>query len=135
EGPNNDDFDPGAFCGTDCVPRNCGDGVLDDGEQCDHGAMNDDTIADACRTHCLLAYCGDGAVDLAEECDDGDLNRDSEPDACRVSCRAPYCGDRIRDSGESCDGTYCCAFNCSCDTTVAGCFAFEGGCIYLGGPG
>jgi len=52
-------------------PPACGDGVVDDGEQCDDGAANSDTEPDACRTSCLEAYCGDGVADSGEACDDG----------------------------------------------------------------
>ncbi len=52
----------------------CGDGNLDTGEECDAGAANSDSIADACRTTCHLAGCSDGVVDTGEICDDGELD-------------------------------------------------------------
>src|SRR6185436_16742974 len=35
----------------------------DPGEECDDGAANSDTTADACRTNCTLPRCGDGVPD------------------------------------------------------------------------
>jgi cysteine-rich repeat protein len=49
----------------------CGDGVLDEGEECDDGEANSDTEPDACRTLCVLPWCGDGVTDSGEACDDG----------------------------------------------------------------
>ena len=49
----------------------CGDGVLNDGEECDDGADNSDLDPDACRTDCTRPRCGDGVIDRAEACDPG----------------------------------------------------------------
>ena len=48
----------------------CGDGVVQDGEECDDAWENDD--AAPCTSTCKANICGDGLV-LAdvEECDDG----------------------------------------------------------------
>ena len=54
------------------VKPHCGDGLLDPGEECDHGSENSDELADACRTTCEFAHCGDGVSDEGEQCDDGD---------------------------------------------------------------
>jgi uncharacterized repeat protein (TIGR01451 family) len=42
---------------------NCGNAVLDEGEECDDGPLNSDTEPDACRTSCRRAGCGDGVAD------------------------------------------------------------------------
>ncbi len=82
----------------------CGDGVLRiPGEQCDDGAANSDSAADACRTNCRFAHCGDGVVDDGEECDDGAANSDLATGACRTDCRSAFCGDGVEDMGELCD--------------------------------
>ncbi len=54
-------------------PATCGDGAVDDGEECDDGGANSDTEPDACRTSCVLPWCGDGVADGGEACDDGTL--------------------------------------------------------------
>jgi MYXO-CTERM domain-containing protein len=81
----------------------CGNGHLDQAEQCDSGAANSDTLPGACRTDCLLAHCGDGVVDTGEACDDGAGNSDTAPGACRTTCVKPTCGDGVVDPGEACD--------------------------------
>lgn len=77
----------------------CGNGLLDDGEQCDDGNADD---TDGCPGSCMPAECGDGFVWLGvEECDDG--NGD-DSDACLGSCTAATCGDGIVWFGiEACD--------------------------------
>lgn len=83
----------------------CGNGVVDDGEECDDGAANSDFAADACRTNCTLAHCGDSVTDAGEDCDNGPANSHTVPDACRPDCTLPGCGDGVVDvsSGETCD--------------------------------
>jgi cysteine-rich repeat protein len=88
----------------------CGDGTVDEGEQCDDGANNDDEEPNACRTDCTRARCGDGVVDDGppnnENCDDGNQ---IEGDDCPASCKFPIvlnpqlilgkglCGDTPQD--------------------------------------
>ncbi|MFT4703576.1 MAG: cysteine-rich repeat protein, partial [Bradymonadia bacterium] len=78
----------GDGCEADCtlVPGTCGDGNVDAaaGEQCDNGAANSNTDADACREDCMLASCGDDVVDTGEDCDGGD---DCQAD-CSISAAA-----------------------------------------------
>ena len=57
--------------GPDLLAPGCGDGHLDEGEECDSGPANSDTKPDACRTSCRKASCGDGVPDTGEACDDG----------------------------------------------------------------
>ncbi|MBI1826253.1 MAG: DUF4215 domain-containing protein [Planctomycetes bacterium] len=106
--PNNDTFccdtQWDAQCaseaqGSGCVATQCGDGVVQGGEQCDDGNANDN---DACTNACTIARCGDGIVQTGvEECDDGNLNNN---DACTNSCVLARCGDGIVQSGvEQCD--------------------------------
>ena len=80
-------------------PGVCGDGVVDDGEECDDG--NDDDTDD-CLASCVTAVCGDGVVqDGVEDCDDGN---DVEEDACLSDCSAASCGDGVVQEGvEVCD--------------------------------
>jgi cysteine-rich repeat protein len=77
----------------------CGDGVVNDGEQCDDG--NDDDTDD-CTSSCQLARCGDGFVQAGvEECDDGN---DIDTDDCPSICQLARCGDGFVQAGvEECD--------------------------------
>ncbi len=107
------------------IPPGCGNGVLEQGEYCDDGANNSDTLADACRMNCTLAACGDGVVDGSEQCDgpalDGmdctDFGSSTGVLACNFDCTfdssdCTYCGNDVAqgtdplDAGyETCDGT------------------------------
>jgi cysteine-rich repeat protein len=64
----------------------CGDGVVEEPEQCDDG-NHDDT--DGCDSRCELARCGDGIVQVGEDCDDANLIND---DACSNLCKDPSGG-------------------------------------------
>lgn len=87
----------------------CGNGGVDDGEECDCGAgaatsascvaPNSDVLPDACRTDCRRAHCGDGVLDAAEACDDGN---DVDEDACTSSCEVNVCGDGVPRRSRAC---------------------------------
>lgn len=84
----------------DTVGEDCGDGVVQAGEQCDLGPDNSET--GNCTPECQLTTCGDGYV-LAgiEECDDGNT---SNTDACVGVCQLATCGDGFIQAGvEACD--------------------------------
>jgi hypothetical protein len=83
----------------------CGNGVVEEFEECDDGEANSDSTPNACRVTCHLARCGDGVLDDAidEQCDDGADNINNQPNACRQSCELPSCGDGVTDMGEACD--------------------------------
>jgi hypothetical protein len=81
----------------------CGNGEIDQEEECDDAGDNDDVKPNACRTTCREAACGDGVLDADEACDDGDDNSASAPNACRTTCEEPACGDGVHDDGEACD--------------------------------
>jgi cysteine-rich repeat protein len=68
----------------------CGDGKLDEKEECDNGPQNS-TLSDAdCRPDCSLSRCGDGIIDSTELCDDGNrLNGDSCDRFCLVEDGEP----------------------------------------------
>lgn len=62
----------------------CGNGKLEEREQCDRGPLNALTPNADCRPDCTFGRCGDGILDpLTEECDDG--NR-FEGDGCSLRC-------------------------------------------------
>lgn len=80
------------------VSHECGDHVVDEGEQCDDG---NESSGDACVAGCVLARCGDGLVHAGvEACDDGNS---VDADGCRNGCALPTCGDQLVDPGEECD--------------------------------
>jgi cysteine-rich repeat protein len=96
-----------------CIPS-CGNGLLEDGEDCDDGfdksapAYNDDNRHGGCSTMCKLGpRCGDGMVNGDEECDMGkDNGVDLGEGTCSLACtRLHFCGDGIPDGdlGEECD--------------------------------
>ncbi|MEM6292235.1 MAG: DUF4215 domain-containing protein [Myxococcota bacterium] len=78
---------------------NCGDGVLDPGEECDPG---DPLIGpgQACLPGCIENVCGDGDIGPDEQCDDGN---DIDDDGCRNDCVLGSCGDGNVDVFEDCD--------------------------------
>lgn len=91
-----------------CIPPpDCGDGTVDNDEECDDG---NNTSGDGCSAACTnegtpAAECGDGTVDEGEECDDGN---NMNGDGCSTTCiidDAPTeeCGDETVDTGEECD--------------------------------
>lgn len=82
------------------APR-CGDGNVDQGEECDMGAQNSDAPHWAyCQGDCTLPRCGDGKQRLGEVCDDGN---DNNFDSCGNDCFSGKCGDGMVDAGEQCD--------------------------------
>jgi cysteine-rich repeat protein len=81
-------------------PPVCGDGNVDDGEECDDGGVNADDAN--CTADCKLNVCGDGLV-LAgtEECDDGNAD---DTDECIAGCILATCGDgQVWTGMEGCD--------------------------------
>jgi len=85
---------------TTDTPGVCGDGNVDDGEECDEGVNNSDDAA--CTSACLNNVCGDGKVNNGvEECDDGNTE---DGDGCTSMCKSNVCGDGIIYEGvELCD--------------------------------
>ncbi len=73
---------------TTCVPNgcartgDCGDGRVDDGEECDDENL---TPGDGCSSTCTIEVCGNGVVDPGEECDDENA---MSHDGCSSGCLA-----------------------------------------------
>src|SRR6185295_2163642 len=111
-------------------PPSCGDGALNDDEQCDDG---NETGGDGCSANCLVveqgyacptpgaectpaAICGDRAQIDSEQCDDGNSNGS---DGCSTTCQLErdfacptpgepclstvHCGDGLVSGDETCD--------------------------------
>ncbi len=80
-------------------PPYCGDGVANNGEECDDGNRRP---ADGCSPACKRDACGDTFVSANEECDDGNV---IAGDGCDARCLFEYCGDGIVQEalGEQCD--------------------------------
>jgi cysteine-rich repeat protein len=108
-----------------CVATSmCGDGVVDDTEECDDGAANSDVLPDRCRRSCRDPDCGDGVVDEDEACDDRNA---IDGDGCDADCEseADACGNGVLDEDEACDDGNAvdgdgCDEDCSTDTSVCG---------------
>ena len=86
DGAANDDAAPNA-CRTDCRLPHCGDGVVDTGEECDDGNIqNCDGCSALCTTEVGLG-CGDGIPypSCGESCDDGNA---VAGDGCTAQCVA-----------------------------------------------
>ncbi len=63
----------------------CGNGLREEGEECDDGPNNANIQNARCRLDCSFARCGDDILDSAsEECDDGNRLRD---DGCDRYCK------------------------------------------------
>ena len=124
------------LCGSGCgsIPSPyCGDGIIDDSEECDDGGesgycnsdctysvcgdekpnlsageeCDDGIVTASCDIDCTFSECGDGTLNTiaSEECDDGNANSGDGCDAvCKVEVPADhYCGDGNIDPGEECD--------------------------------
>lgn len=81
----------------------CGNGVVNAGEQCDGSA--DAACPGDCQPDCTCAGCGNGVVDAGEQCDGND---DAAcPGQCLGTCACPAatCGNGIKEASEICDGS------------------------------
>lgn len=77
----------------------CGNGLLEQNEECDDGNNIDDAT---CTADCLIpAVCGNGEVEPGEACDDGNTIDD---ETCPSDCQPPpECGNGEIELGEECD--------------------------------
>jgi cysteine-rich repeat protein len=94
-----------AACGTVPSKIECGDGMLEPGEQCDDGNV---ASGDGCSATCTVeATCGNNVVEPGEQCDDGNTIAN---DGC-----SPTCANEVLY-------TYAASWSIkSVDNTVVGC--------------
>jgi len=104
------------YCTDEPVPY-CGDGVLNEGEECDDGENNGQVCTpeyngscDYCSNTCEIeqiegSYCGDGILDESyEECDDSNnIDGDGCSAECEIEEQEPFCGNGIIEGNETCD--------------------------------
>ncbi len=76
-------------------PENCGNNVIDAGEQCDGSAPS--ACPGLCRPSCQCAVCGDGQINAPnEECDGA--NAPTCPGTCQPNCGCPGVCDPLDPS-------------------------------------
>jgi len=75
----------------------CGNGKLDDGEECDWSLA---AQKDCCSADCKGCICGNGKLDEGEQCD---FNIPSQLECCSKECQGCLCGNGVLDEGEACD--------------------------------
>jgi cysteine-rich repeat protein len=110
------------------IRPSCGDGALQEGEECDDGNHTD---GDGCSANCTVErphveepVCGNGKLELGEACDDGNH---ADGDGCSANCtiEVPVCGNGKLEGNEACDdGNYAdgdgCSANCTIEVPVCG---------------
>jgi len=97
----------------------CGNGVVEPGEQCDDGnTASGDGCSATCQIENIPTSCGNGVVDSGEQCDDGN---NISGDGCSAACVAEFCGDGVTQVGlgETCDdGNTRSGDGCSANCTI-----------------
>ncbi|MBN1156580.1 hypothetical protein JXA85_03130 [Candidatus Woesearchaeota archaeon] len=130
------------------TPQYCGDGIINDGEECDANGQNGVLCVPAyggsctyCSSTCTNItltgdYCGDGTVNGAEECEDSQTQsctaaggyagtQTCSPSTCTwgACIVTEYCGDGIINDGEECE------LNSDCDDKDPETTDTCGGCV------
>lgn len=112
--------------GGDDTLLKCGNGVVDDGEDCDDGnTIDGDDCPAACLYLDVVDVCGDGVQGTTEGCDD--VNTVSE-DGCSSTCQVESCGDGIVQNGTYMDGS---AHVEECDDGISGSATCSNVCLTI----
>ncbi len=101
----------------------CGDGVVDENEECDDGASN--SLSGPCLPTCQLADCGDGIFqpNLGEECDDGKHCEDGTQCSVDSTCIGIGNGVCTVRSGDGCSD------DCQIETCTSNSDCESGFCV------
>lgn len=94
-----------------CVNPNCGNSIVDPGEQCDDSNL---VNGDGCSIKCMNEnFCGNGFLSIGESCDDKNSVQNDGCDQCLTetgflclgepSICGPICGDGLVKGNEACD--------------------------------
>ena len=100
-------------CPLKKTSRTCGDGKVDQGEECDNGTARNGT--GNCSAQCMFLACGDGVVS-------GELGEECEPKRDEVYAIDPETGElttELRFLAASC-GTVCAVPTCGSDGVCSG---------------
>jgi cysteine-rich repeat protein len=109
---------------TTTIPANCGDGIHDEGEECDDG---NPFGTDGCTNACTI--CGNSTVTPPEQCDDGDLE---SGDGCDANCTTTGCGNTVVTPPETCDdGNRSDLDDCPADCIIEACDPIAGSDLTL----
>ena len=112
-------------CNSTMGGNQCGNGMVDPGEECDFPTIGCQNPQEACMNDCscsLPGQCGNMVIEGAEECDDGNL---VDGDGCDHLCQNEnaVCGNGIHEPGEGCEigfdpcaaiGAVCILSTCTC---------------------
>ena len=138
------------------MPSTCGNGAIDDGEECDGANLGGETCVGlgysggdlACLLDCSFnkavcedVPCGNGMIDGAEECDGGNLGvATCETQGftggtlgCSATCTfntdsCTACGNGSVDAGEECDGSDLNGIDCEMRGFTGGVLACDSTC-------
>ncbi len=110
-----------ATCNVDCTAPACGDSIFNAAAgESCDSGASGDTPG--CDENCTLPVCGDGELnDFLEDCDDGNATDDG--DGCSASCkRNNVCGNNVVESAfEFCDAGGVDTENCDADCSPPNC--------------